>query len=351
STSQTSLGSSFLIDGIVIISLVVLTGWGGQVSLGQWAFVAVGAVIGGGLYAETHMPFLLALLIGSLAGSAVAVILGFTALRVRGVYLAVTTLAFAVAMSTLGLNSKYMGGLIASNINRPSFLSIHTNNDRVFYYVCLAALIAMWWAAIGLRRSRTGRVLIAMRENERGAQALGVNLVRTRLATFALSGFMAAFAGVLLAVDERGVSPYGFGADQSIQVFIAAVIGGLGSIQGALLGALYFAVVDFVIPGAVGQLLASSVGVLLVLLFFPGGLGSLAYSARDAVLRRIAIRRRIWVPSLLPERMLLGGGADRAPLLPRAASADEEGEVPFRYRLPSRVRVAGGSQKTRGWTF
>jgi len=351
STSQTSLGSSFLIDGIVVISLVVLTGWGGQVSLGQWAFVAVGAVIGGGLYAETHMPFLLALLIGSLAGSVVAVVLGFTALRVRGVYLAVTTLAFAVVMSTEGLNSKYMGGLIAPNINRPSFLSIRTNDDRVFYYVCLAALIAMWWAAIGLRRSRTGRVLIALRENERGAQALGVNLVRTRLATFALSGFMAAFAGVLLAVDERGVSPYGFGADQSIQIFIAAVIGGLGSIQGALLGALYFAVVDFVIPGAVGQLLASSVGLLLVLLFIPGGLGSLAYSGRDAVLRRIAIRRRIWVPSLLPERMLLGGGTDRAPLLPRSASAAEEGEVTVRYRLPSRVRVAGGSQKTRGWTF
>ncbi|MHB1925212.1 MAG: hypothetical protein ACYCSJ_11015, partial [Acidimicrobiales bacterium] len=111
------------------------------------------------------------------------------------------------------------------------------------------------------------------------------------------------------------------------------------------------AVVDFVIPGAVGQLLASSVGVLLVLLFLPGGLGSLAYSGRDAVLRRIAIRRRIWVPSLLPERMLLGGGTDRAPLLPRTAAADEPAEVPFRYRLPSRVRVAGGSQKTRGWTF
>src|SRR4029077_12728399 len=98
SDSQTSLGSSFLIDGIVIISLVVLTGWGGQLSLGQWAFVAVGAVVGGGLYNLTHMPFLLAMLIGSLAGSVVAVVLGFTALRVRGVYLAVTTLAFALAM-------------------------------------------------------------------------------------------------------------------------------------------------------------------------------------------------------------------------------------------------------------
>lgn len=351
SDSQTSLGSSFLIDGIVIISLVVLTGWGGQVSLGQWAFVAVGAVIGGGLYNLTHMPFLLALLIGSLAGSVVAVLLGFTALRVRGAYLAVTTLAFALAMSTLGVNPKYMGSLIAGNINRPSFLSIKTTDDRVFYYVCLAALVAMWWAAIGLRRSRTGRVLIAMRENERTAQALGVNLVRSRLATFALSGFMAAFAGVLLAVDEKGVSPYGFGPDQSIQIFIAAVIGGLGSIQGALLGGLYFAVIDFLIPGDVGRLLASSLGVLLVLLFFPGGLGALAYAGRDAVLRRVAIRRRIWVPSLLPERLLLGASADRAPLLPRTRNADEPEELPAHYRLPSRVRVAGGSQRGRGWTY
>jgi branched-chain amino acid transport system permease protein len=351
SDSQTSLGSSFLIDGMVIISLVVLTGWGGQVNLGPWAFMAVGAVIGGGLYSITHMPFLLALLIGSLAGSVVAVILGFTALRVRGAYLAVTTLAFAVAMSTLGVNPKYMGSLIANNISRPSLLSIRTTDDRVFYYVCLAALVAMWWAAVGLRRSRTGRVLIAMRENERTAQALGVNLVRTRLATFALSGFMAAFAGVLLAVDERGVSPYGFGSDQSIQIFLAAVIGGLGSIQGALLGALYFAVVDFIIPGDVGRLLASSVGVLLVLLFFPGGLGALAYAGRDAVLRRVAIRRRIWVPSLLPERLLLGASADRAPLLPRSPAGDEPEELPVRYRLPSRVRVAGGSQRGRGWTY
>lgn len=351
SDSQTSLWTSFLIDGIVIISIVVLSGWGGQVSLGQWAILAVGAVIGGGLYSVTHMPFLLALLVGSLAGSVAAVILGFTALRVRGMYLAVATLAFAQAMSTLGVNSRYLGSLVAPNIDRPSFLSIKTTDDRVFYYVCLAALVLMWWAAIGLRRTRTGRVLIGLRENERTAQALGVNLVRTRVATFALSGFMAAFAGVLLAVDERTVSPYGYTPDLSVQIFLAAVIGGLGSIQGALLGGLYFALVDFINIGPLGQLLASSVGALIVLLFFPGGLGSIAYSARDAVLRRIAIRRRIWVPSLLPDRMLLGGGADRAPLLPRSPSAGEPEEVPVHYRLPSRIRVAGGSQRGRGWTF
>ncbi|HZU74870.1 MAG TPA: ABC transporter permease [Acidimicrobiales bacterium] len=348
SPSQTSLATSFLIDGMVIVSLVVLTGWGGQVSLGQWALAAVGAVFGGALYGRAGLPFLVALLLGSLSGAAVAVVLGFASLRVRGLYLAVTTLAFAVAMATVGVNRTYFGNLIAPSVNRPSLFSIKTTDERVFYYLCLAALIGVWYAAIGLRRTRTGRVLIAMRENERTAQALGVNLVRTRLATFALSGFIAAFAGVLLAVQEHQVSPDAFGPDQSVNIFLAAVIGGLGSIQGALLGALYFAVVSFVLHGAVAQLLASAVGVLLVLLFFPGGLGALAYAARDAVLRRVAIRRRIWVPSLLPDRLLVEGRGERAPVAPRP---DDGEPVPVHYRLPSRIRVAGGSQAGRRWTF
>jgi branched-chain amino acid transport system permease protein len=348
SPGQTSLASSFLIDGMVIVSLVVLTGWGGQVSLGQWGFVAVGAVVGGGLYGRAGLPFLVALILGSLSGSAMAVVLGFASLRVRGLYLAVTTLAFAVAMATVGVNRSYFGNFIAPSVNRPALFSIKTTDERVFYYLCLLALIGIWYAALGLRRTRTGRVLIAMRENERTAQALGVNLVRTRLATFALSGFMAAFAGVLLAVQEHQVSPDAFGPDQSIGIFLAAVIGGLGSIQGALLGALYFAVVSFTLHGAVAQLLASSFGVLLVLMFFPGGLGAVAYAARDAVLRRIAIRRRIWVPSLLPDRLMIGG-AERAPLAPR--SDDQGAPVPVHYRLPSRIRVAGGSQAGRRWNF
>jgi branched-chain amino acid transport system permease protein len=347
SPSQTNIGSLFLLYGIVVVSLVILTGWGGQVSLGQFAFVGVGALVGGAIIDKTSLPFPVALLAGSLAGAVLAVLLGLTALRVRGLYLAVTTLAFAVAFQTVGLNRDLFGSLMPRTVSRPVIL-VKTEDERVFYFVCLAALAFAWWAALGLRRSRTGRVLIAARDNERGAQAFGVNLVRTRLATFALSGFLAAFAGVLYAVHQHSVTPSAFGPDQSIQIFLTAIIGGLGSVQGALLGALYFAIVGIVIPGTVGKLLASSGGVLLVLLFFPGGLGALAYQARDAVLRRIAIRRRIYVPSLLADRFRSDGALDRVPLAERVEAGED---VPRRYRLTSRIGRAGASQSGRRWRY
>lgn len=347
SPSQTNLGSLVFIDGIVVISLVILTGWGGQVSLGQYAFVAIGAFCGALLSADVHLPFPLALLGGALAGSVVAVVLGLTALRVRGLYLAVTTLAFAIVVQTVVLTRSYLGKYIPNRVGRPQLVFIKTEDNRAFYYVCLAGLAVAWWAAVGLRKSRTGRVLIATRDNERSAQALGVNLVRSRLVTFAISGFMAAGAGTLLAAQAHTVSPGAFTPDQSIQIFLMAIIGGLGSIQGALLGAVYFAVVDFFVHGAVAQLLASAVGVLFVLYVFPGGLGALVYRGRDAVLRRIAIRRRIWVPSLFSDAAAAAGLTEKAPLAPRADSD----EVPPRYRQPSRIRLTGASQSGPRWTF
>ncbi|HZQ87911.1 MAG TPA: hypothetical protein VFA83_23895, partial [Acidimicrobiales bacterium] len=347
SPSQINLGSLVFIDGIVVISLVILTGWGGQISLGQYGFVAIGAFCGSLLSASAHLPFPLALLGGALAGAAVAVVLGLTALRVRGLYLAVTTLAFAIVVQTVVLTRSYLGKYIPNRVGRPQLIFIKTDDNRAFYYVCLAGLALAWWAAAGLRKSRTGRVLIATRDNERSAQALGVNLVRSRLVTFALSGFMAAGAGTLLAAQAHTVSPGAFTPDQSIQIFLMAIIGGLGSIQGALLGAVYFAVVDFFVHGAVAQLLASAVGVLFVLYVFPGGLGALVYRGRDAVLRRIAIRRRIWVPSLFADSAGVAGLTEKAPLAPRV---DNE-EVPARYRQPSRIRLTGASQSGPRWTF
>jgi branched-chain amino acid transport system permease protein len=351
SPSQTNLGSLVLIDGIVVISLVVLIGWGGQVSLGHYAFVGVGALVGGILIGKAHLPFPIALLGGGLAGAATATLLGLTALRVRGLYLAVTTLAFAIVMTTLVLDRSHLGRFAPNRIGRPELFFLKTEDNRVFYYVCLVALIAAWYGALGLRRSRTGRVLIAMRDNERAAQAFGVNLVRTRLVTFALSGFMAAAAGVLFVVHEHAVDAPSFGADASVQIFLTAVIGGLGSIQGALLGGLYFAVVNFTVHGTLGRLFASAFGVLIVLFAFPGGLGSIAYSLRDAVLRRIAIRRRIWVPSLLADSAAASGLASKAPIAPKPVVGGIAEEVPAVYRQPSRVRLAGASQSGPRWRF
>ncbi|HVT76772.1 MAG TPA: ABC transporter permease [Acidimicrobiales bacterium] len=352
SPSQTNLGSLVLIDGIVVISLVMLTGWGGQVSLGQYALVGVGALVGGILIGKEHLPFFVALLGGASAGAVVAMILGLTALRIRGLYLAVTTLAFAIVTRTIILDQSHLGKYAPRGVGRPVLLFLKTDDNRAYYYLCLVALALAVFAATGLRNSRTGRVLIGMRDNERAAQSYGVNLVRTRLLTFALSGFMASAAGVLFVAHEHALDAASFGPEASVQIFLTAVIGGLGSVQGALLGALYFALVNFTIHGDVGRLFASAFGVLVVLYAFPGGLGSMAYAARDAVLRRIAIRRRIWVPSLLTDSAAAAGVADRAPLAPRRGPGNTESEpVPAVYRQPSRIRTTGASQSGPGWRF
>ncbi|MGH9196720.1 MAG: branched-chain amino acid ABC transporter permease, partial [Acidimicrobiia bacterium] len=325
------------------------------ISLGQFAFVAVGAAVGGAFTSKLGWPFPVALLVASLVGALVAVLLGLPAMRIKGLFLAVTTLAFAVATSTVLLNQRYMGWLLPTeDLPRPKLLFINTQDERVYFYLCAAGLAFALWIARGIRRSRAGRVLIAMRDNERTAQAFSINRVRTRLATFAISGFLAAFAGVLLAHQQQVVRSTAFTPEQSVQIFLIAIIGGLGSLSGALLGALYIGIVNIFVPNTFGQLLASGVGVMLILLLYPSGLGGLVYSLRDAWLRRIAMRNRIFVPSLVGDYRVLSGERTLVPLAPSALSAgngssEEEKEVV--YSLPSNIGVRGSSQAGRGWRW
>jgi branched-chain amino acid transport system permease protein len=349
SPSQTNTGSLFAIYGVVAVSLVILIGWGGQVSLGQFAFVAVGAAVGGAMTSKWHLWFPLALVLASFIGAGISVLLGLPALRIKGLFLAVTTLGFSVVTSTVLLNRQYFGWLLPDVVNRPRFAFIDTEDERSFYYLCVLCLLFAVFLAKGLRQSRTGRVLIAMRDNERAAQSFSVNLVRTRLATFALSGFIASMAGVLFAHHQHAVSQQAFLPDQSIQMFIMAVIGGLGSVSGVLLGPLYIGFVKVVLPSEF-QLLAGAVGVLVVLLFIPGGLGSLVYGLRDAFLRRVAIRQRIFVPSLLADYRT-DSQMSSVPLLPKYDPDGQVAEVEQRYRLPSRIGVAGGSQAAKRWSL
>lgn len=351
SPGQVSLGSLFAIYGIVVLSLVVLTGWGGQISLGQFGFVAMGGLAGGALISRAHWPFLPSLLIGSIVGAVVAVIVGLPALRIRGLFLGLTTLAFAIAVSSVVLNPNYVG-FQPTSINRPSFLWIHMQDDRAFFYFCVVCLLLAIAAAMSMRRSRTGRVLIAMRENERTAQSFGVNLVRTRLATFALSGFLAAFAGVLLVVHQRRLAPTTFGPEQSIQIFLMAVIGGLGSVPGAMTGAIYLGLLNLFVHDNNIRFLGTGGLLLLLLLVFPGGLGAAVFKLRDAVLRRVAIRRRLHVPSLLGEYGYAGGTATKVPLAPRFdADGKQQKASRWRYQLPSRIGTAGASQQSKRWSF
>jgi branched-chain amino acid transport system permease protein len=289
---------------IITMSVVVLTGWAGQVSLGQMSFAGFGGAVA--VYATQHwnLDLALTLLLAGLVGAAVAVIVGLPALRLRGFFLAVTTLAFAMAASAYLLNIQYFSWAPdpSSVVIRPHlFGGIGLASQRAYYYVCLAVLALTVLAVRGIRRSRTGRVLLALRENERGAQAFGVNILRAKLTAFAISGFLAALGGCLLVELLGGFSPDIYAPDQSFVIFTAAVVGGLGSLVGAGLGSLYLEGAQWWLPGPQWQTLASAVGVLLVLMIIPGGIGDVVFRVRDEGLRWIAKRRGLIVPSLVAD--------------------------------------------------
>ena len=329
-TARVSLGAVVFIYGIVCLSILVLTGWAGQISLGQWSIAAVGAFVTAILAAD-GVFFLVALVAGGLAGALVSVAIGVPALRLRGLYYAATSLAFSLAATQVLLQPSWLGRFLPDSIDRPNFLGVSFDDGRAFYFVCLAFLCGAAFMVIGVRRSRTGRVLIACRDNEQAAQSFGIGLMAARLQAFALAGFLAGVAGGLFAYQERGVQQVGFDPLTSIYLFLDTVTGGLGSVLGAILGALYYGVVYLFSSNPIVLVLSSGIGVLLVLLVFPGGLASMWYAARDAALRRVAIRYRVLVPSLLADRGPDGLDA-RAEIAPKAAGSGAE-FVPVRYRV------------------
>ena len=313
------------IIAMVLLSLVVLTGWAGQVSLGQFGFVAIAAMAGAALTSRAGISFWLALPIGAILATVIALGVGLPALRIRGLFLGVVTLAFAAVVPLLLFDERYFPWLQPSNIRRPTLLWFDFEDERSMYYLCLAFLVLTVLLIVSLRRSRTGRVMIALRENENDVQAFGVNVTRTKLAVFALSGFICGVAGVLFAHHQRAVGQTAFAPQVSIDIFVFAVIGGVGSVSGALLGATFqtlatiFPVGDPILQFFLNQ----SFGLIVILYIAPGGLVAVAYALRDAVLRIVAQRRQIVVPSLMAdydpaivERQLvpLGEAAEETPL-------------------------------------
>ncbi len=309
---------------LIALSIVVLTGWAGQVSLGQMSFAAVGGVMGAVATQTWHLDLSLALILAGVAGAAVAVVVGLPALRLPGLYLAVTTLAFALASSNFLLNRREQSWIPRDRLERPAlFRTFDLSSQAAMYEVVLAVTVLGFLAVAGIRRSRTGRVLIAVRDNERGAAAYGVPVIRAKLLGFALSGFLAAVAGCLIVHVNQAYTEEPFVAAESLGVFTAAVVGGLGSSAGAVLGALYLNGGTWFLPER-WQLLPSAVGVLAVLLVLPGGLANLLYRGRDALLRRLARRRGIVVSSLMADRSV----DDATPAAVKVAMPGRPGEPP-----------------------
>ncbi len=300
--SRVNLVAVIAIFAIIGVSLVILTGWAGQISLGQIAFVGIGAAVGGSVTSRLGWDMGVAMVIAGLAGALVAVLIGIPALRIKGFFLAVATLAFAQATASYFLSQEFFGWWLPSGriTRQPLFGLIAIDTEVRYYYFTLACLAIALLMARGIRESRTGRILIGVRENERAAQAFGVNVTAAKLTAFAVSGFLAAFAGSLFVHHQQGLGITAFAPEESLTAFVMIVVGGLASLPGALIGAFFVRGVTYFMPQEM-SFFTSGVGLIIILWLLPGGLGSLMYQARDGILRQVAIRRRIIVPSLFAD--------------------------------------------------
>ncbi len=328
SPSSQLLAGFAVVWAMVGVSLVVLTGWGGQISLGQFGFAGVAGMVAGNLIARWNVDFLFVIVISAAAGGVVALLIGLPALRIRGLFLAATTLAMGVAFDKYFLNTDTFPQLIPSNgIPRPLLLQrFDLNNYYELYVVCLVLLGLTILATTGLRKSRAGRVLIATNDNERAAASASVGTTGVKLTGFVTAGVIAGIAGALDALLLGALNPGSFPSVDSITVFCYAVIGGLGSITSALVGIFSFKYLETLTWLGTYRVAVSGAALLLVLMFLPGGIGAVLFSWRDRMLRLVANRRGILVPSLVADKRTGSTGSDSdAGLLTAALAAEQAG--------------------------
>jgi ABC-type branched-subunit amino acid transport system permease subunit len=297
-------GKAFLLSltlGYVLVglSMTLLVGWAGQVSLGQFALVGVGsftaARIGDG------MPLPLTVVVVGVVGAGVAILVGLPAMRIQGLFLAVSTLAFAVmAKSWLFQEPSLAGTDSTASMTRPGLLARFDLGEAVVerdvYYFALVLVVLATIAVRNVRGSAIGRSFIAVRDNDKAARSDGLSASATRLLSFALSGFIAAVAGLVFALARVNFDARDYDPAVSLSMLLMVIIGGLGSIPGAILGAVFLYGLPALFDASdLVQLLTSGLGVLVVLLFLPGGLMELVHKARAPFVER-AVRRADGLP-------------------------------------------------------
>ena len=228
--SRVLLAGTIGIFAIIGVSLVVLTGWGGQVSLGQVAVVGIAGAAAGSVTTRYHWDLSLALLVGGVAGALVMTAVGLPTLRARGLTFAVTTLALALVTSSYLLNPAFFSSwLPEGRIQRTHiFGSVSVESETRYYVLILVMLALSLFAARGLRTTRTGRVLIGTRENERAAQSYGIDARRAVVIAFVFSGFISGVAGALFVHQQRAIDLANFAPEAGLRVFSMVVVGGLG---------------------------------------------------------------------------------------------------------------------------
>ena len=284
-----------VIYAIVGLSLNILIGYTGQLSLGHNGFFGIGAFAAAYSLTERGVPFAATFAVAAIAGALFALLMGVVALRITGLYLALITLVFGLTLEESLFEVEWLTNAGAGQpADRPEFLF----DDRNFFYFCLCFLLVALFLDYRLLKSKAGRALLALKENERVAEAFGINVTAFKLLAFVLSGTLAGIAGALLAYRIGIVTASGLGFNLALTFVLMTVVGGLGSRLGVMLGATLFATLSFLLEetwlhivedffikyasfgntGASANLeqfapaFIGALGLLLTVVQFPGGL-------------------------------------------------------------------------------
>jgi len=280
------LGGVFIF-AIAGVGLMVLTGYTGLVNLGQAAFLGIGAYTNSVLMTK-GVPFIITLPLAGLMSALFGVLLALPTMRMTGFYLAIATLAFGSIIGTVFQKwTSVTGGFDGFAVPTPSIFGFAIEGTNGVYYLSLAVLIFSIWLAINILRSPVGRAMVAIRDSEISAQSMGINLTLYKTISFAISSGITGVAGALFAHYVRFLAPDSFDILLSIQFVTIIFVGGLGSLHGAIFGALFvrllpqlIAIVRDDLPFGIGRLPGlepSLFGLVLVLviLFQPGGLNGM----------------------------------------------------------------------------
>jgi ABC-type branched-subunit amino acid transport system ATPase component/ABC-type branched-subunit amino acid transport system permease subunit len=290
-----NMGVSAAIAVLAALSLVVLTGWVGQISLAQAGIMGVGAFTAAQITNHWGLDFPLNVLFAGVSSAAIAVAIGIPALRIRGLYLAIATLGFQWALeSSLLQQHWFSGGYNGVQIPEPHIGPYSLTSDRLMYYAAWILAAVVIFLVANLRDSKTGRAWFAIRGSEVAAKTLGINTMRYKLLAFAVSGFILGLAGSVKLTFIQSATPLDYNFAHSIQYLAIAVLGGIGAIGGALLIGIVYTFIDLYLLGTVLKSAATWVGVIAAgLLIFtlirnPGGMITIRQELKRERLERKA---------------------------------------------------------------
>lgn len=258
-----AIANIMLITAVVVLGLQITTGIAGQVNLGQAAFMGVGAYTTAALASGQGWPFLVTLPLGGLVAAAFGSIFGMAAVRIRGFYLALTTIAaqFIFVFAILNLPSSWFGAAQGLRVENATLFGFSFDTDNRMYYLILAVTAVMTFGAYGIARSRHGRAFVAVRDDDLAAGFTGVNVVRTKATAFFVGAFYAGIGGALWAYYIRFVAADQFTLFNSVYYMGMIIVGGLGSIVGAFVGVFLIRTAQEVLT-AVGPTIADAIPAL-----------------------------------------------------------------------------------------